>query len=173
MIAGKAALIPLERIQSKIFLIRGMKVILDEDLAGLYGVLTKNLNKAVSRNKDRFPDDFMFQLSNQKVASLRFQIGTSNGRGGRRYAPFAFTEQGVAMLSSVLRSRTAVMVNIQIMRSFVKLRELLLSNESLNRRLDAIEQKVDSQGQAILSIIKELESPNPVPAKRQIGFGRN
>ncbi len=170
----ETALIPIERIQGRILLIRNQKVLLDVDLAQLYGVTTFNLNKAVARNKDRFPPDFMFQLSDQEFRALKFQFGIANqtGRGGRRTAPYAFTEQGVAMLSSVLRSKTAVLVNVQIMRSFAKLREMLQSNEALNRRLLALEQRVDSQGKKILSIISALESPKPVPRKRQIGFGR-
>jgi len=167
------SLIPIERIQEKILLFRGQKVLLDSDLAKLYGVTTFNLNKAVTRNKDRFPEDLMFQLTTQEFKDLKFQFGISSEWGGRRSAPYAFTEQRVAMLSSVLRSKVAVLVNVQIMRSFVKLRELLQSNEVLNRRLAAIEQQVDAQGQAIMSIMKELESPKPLPPKRQIGFGRD
>ena len=117
-------LVPVEIIERNIYLIRGQKVMLDSDLAKLYGVETFNLNKAVKRNISRFPQDFMFQLTKEEADSLRFQIGLSKaeGRGGRRYLPYAFTEQGVAMLSSVLRSDRAVQVNIAIMRAFVKLR---------------------------------------------------
>lgn len=165
-----SSVVPLERIQRKIYLIRGQKVMLDADLAGLYGVETFNLNKAVTRNKDRFPEDFMFQLSNQELKDLKFQIGISSVWGGRRTPPYAFTEQGVAMLSSVLRSKTAIRVNIQIIRSFVTLRELLLTNEVMARRMHAVEQKVDSHSRAIMSIIEELEKPTELPKKQRIGF---
>jgi len=130
-------------IERKIFLIRGHKVMFDSDLAHLYGVESKNLNKAVQRNMDRFPPDFMFQLTREEFQALRFQIGTSNnGRGGRRYLPYVFTEQGVAILSSVLRSKRAARVNVSIMRAFVKLREILSTNEQLARKLHYVEQKL-------------------------------
>lgn len=119
-----------EIIENKIFLIRGKKVMLDKDLANLYGVETKKLNQTVKRNKERFPEDFMFQLTNLEMLSLRSQIVTSN-RGGRRYNTFVFTEQGVAMLSSVLKSERAIRVNIQIMRTFTKIREMIVSNKNL------------------------------------------
>src|SRR4030066_2013089 len=126
------ALIPVEMIEKKILLIRGEKVMLDADFAELYGVETSNLNKAVKRNIDRFPEDFMLQLTKEEADSLRFQIGMSKteGRGGRRYLPYAFTEQGVAMLSSVLNSKRAIHINITIMRIFIRLRNLLISNTS-------------------------------------------
>jgi len=137
---------PPERIERRILLIRGQKVMLDGDLAELYEVETKDLNLAVRRNAERFPEDFMFQLSAQEFRALRLQFATSKpGRGGRRYPPYAFTEQGVAMLSSVLRSQRAVQVNIAIMRAFVKLRGILASNRELARRLDAMEKKYDRQ----------------------------
>ena len=142
-VKSKALLIQVEQ---RIFLIRGQKVMLDADLAELYGVPTKSLNLAVKRNADRFPEDFAFQLSEEEVAGLRFQFETSKrGRGGRRYRPFVFTEQGVAMLSSVLRSPRAVQVNIAIMRAFVRLREMLMSNADLARKLLALENKYDAQ----------------------------
>jgi ORF6N domain-containing protein len=144
-----------ERIERAILLIRGHKVMLDAYLAELYGVETKVLNQAVRRNRPRFPADFMFQLTGEESERLRCQIGTSSlrsqiatskaGRGGRRYLPYAFTEQGVAMLSSVLRSERAVRVNIEIMRAFVKLRELLAGHKDLARKLAALEQKYDAQ----------------------------
>ena len=121
---------PTERIEQAIFLIRGQKVMLDADLAELYGVTTKAFNRAVKRNIERFPEDFMFPLTIQEVTNLRCQIGTSRSWGGRRFLPLAFTEQGVAMLSSVLRSKRAVQVNIEIMRAFVKLREMLARKPS-------------------------------------------
>ena len=120
------AIVPSPLISQKIFFVRGTRVMLDADLAQLYGVATKNLNKAVKRNASRFPSDFMFRLSSKDIRNLRFQIGTSRGaHGGRRYAPYAFTEQGIAMLSSVLRSSRAVQVNVAIMRTFVRIREML------------------------------------------------
>lgn len=125
-----------ERIQRSILLLRGHKVMLDFDLAGLYGVETKALNKAVKRNLACFPDDFMFELSEEEFADLRFQSGTSRW-GGRRYRPYAFTEQGVAMLSSVLRSERAVSANVEIMRAFVRLRTMLSSHQDLERKLAA------------------------------------
>ncbi len=130
--------IPVQLIERRIFLIRGKKVIIDSDLSELYGVQTKVFNQAVKRNRERFPEDFMFRLSNKEAESLRSQIVTSNPtRGGRRYLPFVFTEQGVAMLSSVLNTKRAIEVNIAIMRAFVKLREILESNEQLNRKFAA------------------------------------
>src|SRR5262249_8137581 len=138
-------LVPLERVERKILLIRGEKVLLDADLAQLYGVSTKRLNEAVKRNRDRFPSDFMFQLTVEEAEALRSQFATSKSRGGRRYLAHAFTEQGVAMLSSVLRSKRAVQVNIQIMRTFVRLREMLASNAALAKKLDELERKYDRQ----------------------------
>src|SRR5438105_4240243 len=133
---SKQVVMPLERIEHAILLIRGQKVMIDRDLAALYGVETKNLNKAVRRNLDRFPSDFMFQLTAEETKNLKFQIGTSSsGYGGRRYLPYVFTEQGVAMLSSVLRSRQAVQVNVAIMRAFVRLRETLALHKDLARKL--------------------------------------
>ena len=161
----------IERIESAILFIRGHKVMLDRDLAALYGVTTFNLNKAVKRNTDRFPEDFMFQLTAEEASTLRFQIGMSKGkgRGGRRYLPYVFTEQGVAMLSSVLRSKRAVQVNVEIMRAFVRLRRMLASNEDLARKLAALEKKYDSQFRVVFEAIQELMAP-PTPRKRKIGF---
>jgi hypothetical protein len=164
--------IPIEGVIPKIRLIRGQKVLLDSDLAILYGVTTGNLNKAVQRNLDRFPVDFMFKLSADEQKSLRFQSGTSKGRGGRRYAPYAFTEQGVAMLSSVLSGERAVHVNIAIMRAFVRLREVLTTNEDLARKFEAMEKRVgdhDEQIAEILDAIREMLSPGPL-TKGEIGF---
>jgi hypothetical protein len=150
---------------------RGQRVILDADLAALYGVPVKGLIRAVKRNLDRFPADFMFQLEKQEVARLRYQFGTSNGRGGRRYAPYAFTEQGVAMLSSVLRSKRAVLVNVEIMRAFVQLRRMLASNAELARRLSELESKYDEQFRVVFDAIRELMSvPVSGGPRRQIGF---
>ena len=163
--------VPIERIESVILFVRGHKVMLDRDLAALYGVTTFNLNKAVKRNTDRFPEDFMFQLTAEEANTLRFQTGMSKGkgRGGRRYLPYVFTEQGVAMLSSVLRSKRAVQVNVEIMRAFVRLRRMLASNEDLARKLAALEKKYDSQFRVVFDAIRELMAP-PTPKKRKIGF---
>jgi hypothetical protein len=163
-------LIPNERIEKAIYLIRGEKVMLDRDLALLYGVETKVLNRAVKRNLQRFPSDFMFQLTENEGDLLRCQIGTSNkGRGGRRYLPYVFTEQGVAMLSSVLNSESAVLVNIEIMRAFVKLREMLASNAELSRRLDELESKYDKQFRVIFDAIRQLMA-TPARDRKEIGF---
>ncbi len=161
--------IPAERIEKCILFLRGQKVILDKDLAALYGVSTKNLNKAVSRNLDRFPGDFMFQLDLQDVINLKFQFGTSSW-GGTRKLPRAFTEQGVAMLSSVLNSKRAVQVNIEIMRAFVKLREMLASHKDLALKLAEIEKKYDSQSKVVFDAIRELMTPIEPPSKPRIGF---
>lgn len=162
-------LIPLERIQRAIVRLRGLNVMLDADLAALYGVETKALVRAVKRNRDRFPDDFMFQLSADEFADLRRQSGTSSPWGGRRYRPYAFTEQGVAMLSSVLRSPGAVRANIEIMRAFVRLRQMLASNAELAQRLDALEKRYDGQFTAVFQALRELMAPPPGPSK-EIGF---
>ncbi|HEV2493975.1 MAG TPA: ORF6N domain-containing protein [Terriglobia bacterium] len=171
--------IPPERIERRILLIRGQKVMLDADLAELYEVETKALNRAVRRNLSRFPGDFMFQLTAKEFEALRFHFGTSSlrsqivtskgGRGGRRYNPLAFTEQGVAMLSSVLRSHRAVQVNIAIMRAFVKLREMLASHRDLARRLAEMEKKYDAQFRVVFDAIRELMKP-PEKPRRRIGF---
>ena len=161
----------LAKIEQRIFLVRGQKVMLDADLAEIYRVPTKSLNLAVKRNADRFPEDFMFQLTDDEVVGLRFHFETSKrGRGGRRYLPYAFTEQGVAMLSSVLRSSRAVQVNIAIMRTFVRLREMLLSNAELARKLAALENKYDAQFKVVFDAIRELMTPPAAPPKRRIGF---
>lgn len=171
-------LTPVSQIERIILLVRGERVILDSDLAILYGVKTKNLVKAVKRNIERFPSDFMFQLTNQEVANLRFQFGTSSSGqdetkwGGRRYPPFVFTEHGVAMLSSILRSKKAVQVNIEIVRTFVRLRRLLSSNVDLARKLTALEKKYDAQFKVVFDAIRELMTP-PEPKRRPIGFNVN
>jgi hypothetical protein len=162
-------LIPTERIETCILLLRGQKVMLDVDLAKLYGVTTFNLNKAVKRNLDRFPEDFMFQLNYQEVRNLIFQIGISSW-GGTRKLPRAFTEQGVAMLSSVLKSKRAVQVNIEIMRAFVKLREMLASHKDLALKLAEMEKKYDSQFKVVFDAIRELMTPIEPPPKPRIGF---
>jgi len=167
------AVIPAERIEKAIYLVRGHKVILDNDLAGLYGVETFNLNKAVKRNPERFPEDFMFQLTGDEWKRLKFQAGMSKptGRGGRRTPPYAFTEQGVAMLSSVLRSPQAVHVNVEIMRAFVRLRRMLATHEGLARKLEALEKKYDRQFKVVFDAIRELMAPLVGKSKRRkVGF---
>ena len=167
---SKNAIVPSALISQKIFVVRGTRVMLDADLAQLYGVTTKNLNKAVKRNADRFPSDFMFQLSSKEMGILRFQTGTSKrGPGGRRYAPYAFTEQGIAMLSSVLRSSRAVQVNVAIMRTFVRLREMLTTHEELRRKIDAMEKRYDARFQAVFETIRQMLE-TPIPSKKAIGF---
>ena len=161
-------IVPIEVIERKIYIIRGQKVMLDSDLAELYNITTKVLVQAVKRNLRRFPADFMFQLTNQEVAILRSQFVTSSW-GGRRYVPYAFTEQGVAMLSSVLNSDRAVDVNIQIMRTFVKLREMIASHKDLARRLDELEKKYDVQFKMVFDAIRQLMTP-PEPREKKIGF---
>ena len=143
---------------------------LDADLAVLYGVSTKRLNEQVRRNRSRFPDDFMFQLTAEEVRSLRSQFATSKqGRGGRRYAPLVFTEQGIAMLSTVLNSERAIQVNIEIMRAFVRLRELVATHKDLARKLEALEKRYDAQFRVVFDAIRELMKP-PESKKRKIGF---
>jgi len=158
-----------ERIERKILLIRGHKVMLDSDLARLYGVSTKVLNQAVKRNKARFPSDFMLKLSAVEAAVLRSQFVTSKGRGGRQYRPYAFTEQGVAMLSSVIHSERAIQVNIMIMRAFVRLRQMIASHKNLARRLAELEKKYDSQFKVVFDAIRQLMEPTK-PKPRRIGF---
>ncbi|VAX15804.1 Putative DNA-binding protein [hydrothermal vent metagenome] len=163
-------LIPSENIETKIYLIRGNKVMMDSDLALLYEIPTKRLLEQVRRNVERFPEDFMLQLTKEEYDFLRSQIATSKkGSGGRRYLPYAFTEQGVAMLSSVLKSKRAIEVNIAIMRAFVKLRKMLASNDELKRKLAAMERKYDSQFKVVFDAIKQLMTDDIKP-KRKIGF---
>jgi hypothetical protein len=161
--------ISIERIEQTILLIRRHRVMLDTDLAKLYGVTTKVLNQAVKRNASRFPADFMFQLTTEETAALRSQFVTSKGRGGRQYRPYVFTEQGVAMLSSVLHSERAIQVNIAIMRAFVQLREMIGSNKGLARRLNELEKKYDSQFLIVFEAIRELMTEPELKTKR-IGF---
>lgn len=160
-------------IEKRIFVVRGRQVMLDEDLADLYGVETKRLVEQVKRNLERFPEDFMFQLNKEEAAALRSQIATSNsGRGGRRYAPYVFTEQGVAMLSSVLRSKRAIAVNIEIMRAFVELRRVASSYEAIEKRLEQIERGMgehDEQLMQIFNALRHLIAP-PAQRRRPIGF---
>jgi len=165
--------VPLEeRIEQHIYLIRAQKMMMDEDLAQLYQVETKVLVQAVKRNIRRFPEDFMFQLTAEEHSALRSQFVTSSGRTGRRYAPYAFTEQGVAMLSSVLHSDRAVLVNIEIMRTFVRLRAILASHKDLAQKLMSLERKYDQQFKVVFDAIREIMNPKELPNRRQIGFGR-
>ena len=162
-----------DRIEQAILFLRGQKVMLDSDLASLYGVATKVLLQAVKRNPGRFPSDFMFRLEVKEFAFLRSQFVTSKRRGGRRTLPYAFTEQGVAMLSSVLRSERAVQVNVEIMRAFVRLRRMLTAHKDLARRLDDLERKYDAKFRVVFDAIRRLMAPTapvgPKP-KRVIGF---
>ena len=164
-----APLAPVERIAQTILFIRDQKVMLDADLAALYGVDTKVFVQAVRRNVDRFPADFMFQLTKQEFDNLRSQFVTSSW-GGRRYPPYAFTEQGVAMLSSVLRSKRAIRVNVEIMRAFVQLRRMLASHADLARKLSALEKKYDEQFKVVFDAIRELMVPPEPKKKGEIGF---
>ena len=169
---GDKSLVPTERIEGMILFVRGERVMLDADLARLYGVRTKNLVKAVGRNKERFPKDFAFRLDNKEVRNLRFQIGTSSSWGGRRYLPYVFTEEGVAMLSSVLRSKRAAQVNITIMRAFVKLRRIVENNKELARKIDELDKRVGDHDRAITVLIEEIRKLTTPPEKsrRRIGF---
>ncbi|MFH2203512.1 MAG: ORF6N domain-containing protein [Elusimicrobiota bacterium] len=158
-------------IERRIYLLRGQKVMLDRDLAEMYGVSTKRLNEQVKRNPKRFPADFMFQLNKKELADWRSRIATSNpgAKMGIRRLPYAFTEQGVAMLSSVLNSERAILVNVQIMRTFVRLRQMLTSNKELAHRLNKLEKKYDSQFRVVFDAIRELMAPSESPRKA-IGF---
>ena len=169
---NKQSLIPMEQISEKKLLIRGQKIILDRDLAELYGVETKILKRAVRRNLERFPQDFMFELNKDEQSSLRYHFGTLNRGEHAKYLSFAFSEQGVAMLSSVLKSKRAVEVNILIMRAFVKMRELLYSDKSLAHKVEKLETQMEVQGkslQQVIQIVSQLlEQPEPEP--KNIGF---
>jgi len=167
----KKVLIPQEAIEQKIYLIRGHKVMLDRDLAELYGVATRRLNEQVKRNIRRFPSDFTFLLTRQEVMILKSQIATSRW-GGRRKLPYVFTEQGVAMLSSVLNSERAIQVNVAIMRAFVKLRQILSTHKELAHKLEQLERKTekhDTEIRGIFEAIRQLMIP-PEKTKRKIGF---
>jgi ORF6N domain len=167
------SLVPVGRITSQILVLRGQNVLLDSDIAKLYRVPTRRLNEQVRRNIQRFPADFMFQLVKEEDAALRSQIATSKrGRGGRRYLPLAFTEQGVAMLSSVLKSQRAILVNIEIMRAFVRLRQMANSHADLARRLNALESRYDAKFKEVFDAIRQLMEPPPPPPRPRIGFGR-
>ncbi len=164
-----STIVPMERVEKRIILIRGQKVMLSTDLAELYEVEARTLVQAVKRNIGRFPSDFMFHLTREEFADLKSQIVISSWGGMRRGTPYAFTEQGVAMLSSVLRSERAVQVNIAIMRAFVQLREMLSSHADLARKLEEMEKKYDSQFKVVFDAIRQLMKPADEP-KRKIGF---
>ncbi|WP_333819271.1 ORF6N domain-containing protein [Ohtaekwangia sp.] len=169
----KIAVIPDQVLMKKIFIVRNQKVMLDTDLAGLYGVETKQLKRAVKRNAERFPKDFMFELNSKEIANLRCQIGTSSW-GGARYIPMAFTEQGIAMLSSVLNSERAILMNIHIIRVFTRMREMLLTHKDILLQLKQLERKVTNQDgdiKLIFEYLKELLNPKTGPM-RKIGFRR-
>ena len=166
---GWGPVVPAERIARSIVVVRGRKVLLDAELATLYGVRTKALVQAVKRNSGRFPADFLFRLTPDEATRLRSQSVTSKSRGGRRYLPYAFTEQWVAMLSSVLRSPRAIAANIEIMRVFVKLREVTASHAHLARKLDELEKRYDAQFRVVFDAIRALTIP-PAPRTRRVGF---
>src|SRR5947207_1869345 len=161
--------IPAERIESRIYLLRGHKVMLSPDLAELYEVEPRALMQAVKRNIERFPADFMFQLSQEEFDNLKSRIVISSWGGVRRATPYAFTEQGVAMLSSVLRSKRAVLVNVEIMRAFARLRQMLVTHVELARKLAALEKNYDAQFKVVFDAIRELMTP-PAGKQRPIGF---
>ena len=163
------SIVPIEKITEKIYFIRGVKVMRDEDLADLYGVKNKVLKQAVRRNIDRFPFDFMFELSKKEYQSLRSQNETLKRGQHSKYLPFVFTEQGVAMLSSVLRSEKAVHVNSQIMRAFIVMRKMSINNDQLNQKIIAMERKYDTQFQIVFEAIKQLLGESDTP-KRKIGY---
>ena len=167
--SADTGLIPKEAIEKKILFIRQEKVMLDSDLAALYAVETKQLKRAVNRNIDRFPEDFMFELTREEYNSLRCHFGTLKKGAHSKYLPYVFTEQGVAMLSSVLNSKRAILVNIHIIRAFVKLRKMLGSHEDLRRKIENMEAKYDYQFKVVFDAIKELLTP-PEKPKRRIGF---
>jgi CRISPR/Cas system-associated exonuclease Cas4 (RecB family) len=173
-LTAEQALVEYEIVRSKISIVRGLRVMFAQDLAALYGVETKVIMQAVQRNIDRFPTDFMFQLSNQEFMSLKSQFVTSNegGRGGIRKLPYAFSEQGVAMLSSVLRSPRAISVNIEIMRAFVHMRNLIDGNQELARKVADMEAEYDEQFAVVFKAIRELmdDKTPPKKPKRKIGF---
>ena len=169
-------LIPIEVIERHIFVLRGHRVMLDRDLAALYGVETRALNQAVKRNRDRFPEDFMFQLTIEEatlIAASRSQIVTLKRGENTKYRPYVFTEHGAVMLANILKSTSAVYASIQVVRAFVRLRQILATNEDLARKVEALERKIgkhDSDLQGILQILQKLLSPPSAPPKRPIGF---
>jgi len=168
-------LVPEERVAQEIFVLRGHKVILDSDLAKLYGVLTKSLNLAVSRNRKRFPADFMFQLTPREYQSLRFQFATSNTRGGRRYLPYVFTEHGALMLGNVLKSQRAMEISIIVVRAFVRMRQLLSTNIQLSHKLEELDRRVGAHDKNIRDLVLAIRRlmSQPEPKRVPIGFGQS
>ena len=168
------SLVPAEQIQSRILVLRGQRVLLDRDLAVLYGVTSKRLLEQVRRNQDRFPEDFCFQLDRQEVANLRSQFATSNeGRGGRRYAPFAFTEHGALMAANVLNSPEAVTMSVHVIRAFIRLRQLMVNHRALSAKLAELDDRVgahDEQLAAIVAAIRQLTTPDAPSHSRKIGY---
>lgn len=167
------AIVPAEQIESRILFIRSHKVILDSDLAELYGVATKRLNEQVKRNKERFPSDFMFQLTARETLTLRSQIATSNrGRGGRRYQPYAFTEHGAIMAASVLNSHRAIEVSVYVVRAFVKLREILRTHKELGQKLSQLEKRIEGHNEEIIALFEAIRLLMEPPEKtsKRIGF---
>jgi ORF6N domain len=172
--------VPQTMINRRIYLVRGREVMLDSDLAELYQIETFNLNKAVKRNQGRFPGDFMFQLSKDELISLRFQFGISNlrsqfvtsktGRGGRRYLPYAFTEHGVAMLSSVLKSKRAIQMNIFIIRAFIQLRKMLIEHKEFSKRLQKAEKTIGLHDQVLFAVVEDVKKLKNPPKTNAIGF---
>jgi phage regulator Rha-like protein len=172
---GEGAVVPVGQIERRILMIRGERVMLDADLAALYGVETKLLVRTVKRNIERFPRDFMFQLTSKEFENLRCQIGTSSRWGGRRYRPYAFTEHGAIMAASVLNSERAVKVSVYIVRAFVKLREILGAHKQLAQKLAEMEKRLeghDEQIATLIEAIRELMAPPPAAARKRIGFTR-
>ncbi len=172
LVVSMSTAVPAVQVERQIHLIRGRKVMLDRDLAGLYGVPTKQFNRAVRRNRERFPeDDFMFQLTTEEAKNLRFQFGTSSW-GGRRYLPYVFTQEGVAMLASVLRSKRAIQMNIAIVRAFVRLREMIAAHKDLAVRIEKLEAGHEQHASIIDLLVKEIESTKalPEPSRKRIGF---
>lgn len=165
--------VPTEFVENAILLVRGERVILDADLAKLYGVTTARLNQQVKRNLERFPSDFMFELTKKEYESLMLQIATSSvTHGGRRKLPFVFTEHGAIMAANVLNSKTAVQASVQVVRAFIRLRQMLTSNEELARKLSDLERKYDSQFRVVFDAIRQLMTP-PEPQRKQIGFAKS
>ena len=163
------ARVQIERVENAILLIRGERVIHDSNLAALYDVETRSLLQAVKRNSERFPSDFMFQLTRKEFDSLRSQSVISKGRGGRRYLPYAFTEHGAIMAANVLNSKTAVQASVQVVRAFIRLPQMLTSNAELARKLGELESKYDAQFSVVFDAIRQLMTP-PEPQRKQIGF---
>jgi len=171
----EGAIVPVGQIERRILMIRGERVMLDADLAALYGVETKLLVRTVKRNIERFPRDFMFQLTSKEFENLRCQIGTSSRWGGRRYRPYAFTEHGAIMAASVLNSERAVKVSVYVVRAFVKLREILGAHKQLSQKLAELEKRLeghDEQIAALIEAIRELMTPPPAAERKRIGFTR-